>query len=330
MNATDTRVEQPATISLSKSSAELAAACHRELPWFDYPPAGTFPKPPADLGPIQYARLDKAVSRCRWTNSALAKRAMSLEPRETVDEESVRQAWKKFFFSHFAFFVTFGCLTDHYRRALDGCRRQDAAALDEAIDGACALWPCAGAVMLYGVDFSPTEVLYKEFIRDQMPEGLSGTWLAEYQELQQCKIEWKHAVKRHRLDAYQQRLMDAEGAYHKHHREVMRRCVPELVSRLQEYEMEHGPLEVDDEHLAAFDRWFHIRRSPELDLSGYIDTTCQVLSVVHTDIVGGTWMPPDAITLVANGFEVLLATLSAGLQASAASAGGRESRVAVR
>lgn len=285
---------------------------YRELPWIRLPQSGTPPEHWQGPTAAQRSDFERQIRECLARSRRLAVEACRVLPRETVEMASVRLGWRRFFLSHFAFFYNFAFLGDCYRAIRKALHDRDLQALTAWVDRACALWHSAGAFMLYGVDFSPTEEIYKLHLRPCMPEGLSGTWLREYKHLSQQKRALHEAFMaetgelRPQLANAQARLRQAEKVYHLQHSRVMQACVPEMVSLLQNYEAAHGPLEIAEEHFRIYDDWFHVSRSPEMDRFQYLQAACAVFSEISEDILSSTGLQQENLSFLEQGIEAMV------------------------
>lgn len=299
-------------LSVDPNDALSDESIYRELPWIRLPLSGA---PPGGLGMLTAAQrsdLERQMEECFGTSRRLAVEACRVAPRETVDMAAVRLGWKRFFLSHFAFFYNFAFIGDCYQAICEALHDPDPQRLTTWVDRTCALWRSAGAFMLYGVDFSPTEEIYKLHIRSCMPAGLSGTWLREYKHLSQHKRAWQGAFmaetgeQRPQLADAHVRLRQAERIYHLQHGKVMQACVPEMVSLLQNYEVAHGPLEVTEEQFRIYDDWFHVNRSPVIDRFQYLQKACAVFSEVSEDILSSTGLQEETLSFLEQGIGVML------------------------
>jgi hypothetical protein len=300
------------SLSVDPGDAISNESIYRELPWIRLPLSGAPPEPWQGFTAAQQADLARQMEECLGTSQRLAVEACRVAPRETIDLAAVRLGWRRFFLSHFAFFYNFAFIGECYRAICETLHDPDPQALTCWVDRTCALWQSAGAFMLYGVDFSPTEEVYKLHIRSCMPAGLSGTWLREYKHLSQHKRAWQGAFlaetgeRRPRLADAQVRLRQAERVYHLQHSRVMQACVPEMVSLLQNYEVAHGPLEVSEEQFRIYDDWFHVSRSPEIDRFQYLQKACAVFSEVAEDILSSTGLQQETLSYLEQGIGVML------------------------
>jgi hypothetical protein len=285
---------------------------YQELPWIQLPLSGTPPELWQGCTAAQWSDLERQIEECLATSRRLAVEACRVVPRETVDIAAVRLGWKRFFLSHFAFFYNFAFLGDCYRGICKAMNDPDPQDLTVWVERACALWRSAGAFMLYGVDFSPTEEIYRLHLRSCMPQGLSGTWLREYKHVNQQKRVWQEASmagtgeRQPRLADAHVRLRQAEKVYHLQHGRVMQACVPEMVSLLQNYEAAHGPLDIAEEHFMIYDDWFHVSRSPEIDRFQYLQSACAVFSEVSKDILSSTSLQQETLSFLEQGIEVMM------------------------
>jgi hypothetical protein len=284
---------------------------HREMPWIALSPSAEVP--PGEFSDAERERLLQDILGCRRSLAVAQELVRKRQGATAVEPREVRDAWRKFFVSHCAFFHTFALLASRYRAA--------AAALEQGewpqreVDQACALWRLAGALMLYGVDFSPTDVIYQEFIRPRMPQAFSGTWLREHVLLSDCRREFERALEsrletdRERCREIKARLAEGEKRYHQFHFQVMVSCVPELTSKLQEYQMEHGKLSRDETHFQAYDEWFHVLRLADIDFSVYVRSMCAVFSELLADLVEGTFLEPQPLAALTAGISTVLEIL---------------------
>lgn len=293
---------------------------HREMPWITLSDSAAVPLAGADMPAGERQRLLQDLVGCERTlmvATSLVRRresaAAAIEPRE------VRDGWRKFFVSHAAFFHVFALLADCYREATTALAAGDWPLRE--IQRASALWRLAGALMLYGVDFSPTEEIYQGYIRPQMPEAFSGTWLREYALVTESRRAFDRALEA-RAGAHREVVRDlksglAEGekCYHTYHFQVMLACVPDLTSKLQEYQVEHGKLSREDRHYQIYDAWFHVLRLPGIDLASYVRSVCAVFSELLADVVAGTFLAPEPLAALTGGMATVLEMLRAAVGA---------------
>jgi hypothetical protein len=287
---------------------------HREMPWITLSSSAEVPRGGAVLRKCERQRLLQDIlecERCLAAAESFVHRRGSSEG--VVDPQEVRNGWRKFFLAHYAFFHTFALLADLYR--------QCAAALAQGswplhqIEQVCSLWRLAGALMLYGVDFSPTETIYQQYIRPRMPEAFSGTWLREYALLSESRrhfdraLDDKAVVHRELVRDLRSSLSESEKCYHQFHFQVMLACVPDLTSKLQEYQLEHGKLVQSEQHFEIYDEWFHVLRLPDVDLSCYVRSVCALFSELLADLVDGTFLEPDPLAKLTAGVSTVLEIL---------------------
>lgn len=296
---------------------------YRGIHWIQMPLPPGPPKLAQGVEAAERARLETIIEDCRTAASDLAARAarQPLRTAEEIDGGAVEDVWRKFLFAHFAFFFDFAFLAEVYGRAFEALEVRDFVRIDIHSDQICHLWRAAGALIRYGVDFTPTEELYKVYIRPAMPEGLSGSWLREYQQLRLRKKAWRSATLRctgpdaPRVQQAGARVVEAEKDYHKLHFQVMQACVPELTSMLQAYESEHGPLEIEEGHYALYDRWFHVERIEDASYETFVTEGCRALRDVLDDIERGTGLEVGVLGFIEQGVSTLLSLMSEGLGA---------------
>ncbi len=289
---------------------------HREMPWIALSPSAEVP-PAAAVSEAERRRLLEDIVGCRRSLAAARELVRRRQGAAEVEPREVRDAWRKFFVSHCAFFHTFALLASRYRRGAAALGRGSWP--DQELEQACALWRLAGALMLYGVDFSPTETIYQESIRPRMPEAFSGTWLREYALLTDCRREFDRALEsrpeadRERCREIKARLAESEKLYHQFHFQVMVSCVPDLTSKLQEYQIEHGKLSREPRHFELYDEWFHVLRLPDIDFSGYVRSVCAVFSELLADLVEGTFLEPQQLAALTAGISTVLQILGSNV-----------------
>jgi hypothetical protein len=292
---------------------ESPGALHREMPWISLPTSAELPRPGLAIREGERRRLLQDLLECERTRQAaetsLLRRAVHGGIDVEIGPREVRDAWRKFFLSHSAFFHVFGLLADLYRRCAMTLE-QGGWPLRE-IEQACALWRLAGALMLYGVDFSPTETIYQQYIRPHMPEAFSGTWLREYILVTVQRRRFNRALDgrledhRDQVGYLRTELSRSEKCYHQFHFQVMLACVPDLTSKLQAYQLEHGDFKLTERHFETYDRWFHVLRQ-DLDLASYARSTCAVFSELLTDLAAGTLLEPAPLAELTAGTAVVL------------------------
>ncbi|HEX5718458.1 MAG TPA: hypothetical protein VF179_20010 [Thermoanaerobaculia bacterium] len=284
-----------------------------ELPWLRLPLSGAPPYHSDDLTAAQRSDLERHKEECLRTSRQLSVAACRVDlPREDVDLAAVRLGWKRFFLSHFAFFYNFALIGYCYRTICETLHNSDPQGLATWLDRTCVLWRSAGAFMLYGIDFSPTEKIYKIHIRSSMPEGLSGTWMREYEYLNQQKrllrgifMDEKGGHCSLPTDANLM-LRQAEKVYHLQHSKVMQACVPEMVSLLQDYELAHGSLATAEDQYRIYDDWFHVSRSPGIDRFQYLQKAYALFSEVSTDILTSTSLQQETLSFLEQGIGVMV------------------------
>ncbi len=295
---------------------------HQGMPWIQLPLSAAPPRQSAPLPEEERRILDRRLAECRRLNDVLPVRAHRREDKpEEITAQAVRQGWRRFFLSHFGFFFTFTMLAECYERAVEHLTGTGTIHV-ELLERACILWRGSGALMVYGIDFHPTEEIYCEHIRPFMADGLSGTWMREYQRVNQGRKAWRAAVGKGgatnpELQEIGARLSEAERFYHRYHVQVMQTCVPDMISKLQDYEVAHGPVETSEAHRLAFDRWFHVARSEEIDLQGYLRTACAVFSELLRDITSMTSLPKETLLHLSQGVAMTLQILAESLRKDA-------------
>ena len=291
---------------------------HREMPWVALSPNGRLPRDPAfPAGPKARQVLLQDLVDCERTLRAAEAlfRKREKSGGSEIGHREVRSSWRKFFLAHSAFFYVFALLADLYRQSIAALESGDRPVRE--IDEACALWRLAGALMLYGVDFWPTETIYQNYIRPQMPDAFSGTWLREYILLAERRKELdrlfheKAAADADLLTSLRSHLSEGQRCYHNFHFQVMLACVPDLTSKLQEYELEHGSLSLDDKHFQIYDEWFHVVRLPDIEMSSYVRSACAVFSEILADLVEGTYLEPEPLQHLTHGISTVLEILQA-------------------
>ncbi len=288
----------------------LGVSIHRELPWIRLPLSGALPKDPAALTAPERGALEGLLNQSRNLGNQLLLAPRQAHLGAAMDEATVRQGWQRFFRSHFAFFYDLALLGESYRELTRAVAEEDLPQLRLAVDRTCILWRAAGALMLYGVDFSPTEEIYKCHIRSHMPPGLSGTWLREYIVCNRWKRLWQERQEREvagqEISDLKARLRHAEKSYHLQHRQVMHACVPEMVSLLQDYVTSHGQLEPTEGNFQTYDGWFHVDRVERIDLACYIQTGCDLFTTIIEDILSVTALQEETLRFLEQGFGVML------------------------
>lgn len=292
---------------------------HREMPWITLSAFAEVPRAGGVICESKRERLLQDILRCERSLAAAKDHARRRESSadRTIDPQEVRNGWRKFFLAHAAFFHTFALLADIYQRCT--------AALEHGswpfgeIEQARSIWRLAGALMLYGVDFYPTETIYQEYIRPSMPEAFSGTWLREYALLTERRRSFDRVLdEKAEIDGELVRhlrscLAEAERCYHNFHFQVMLACVPDLTSKLQEYQIEHGKLTREERHFEIYDEWFHVVRLPDVDLSGYVRSACTVFCELLADLAEGTFLEPDPLAKLTLGISTALEILRAAV-----------------
>lgn len=302
----------------------LLESFHREMPWVALSRSAELPRLPGsaarDKGRQMLLQdLLDCERTLRAAETLFRKRersgASEINPRE------VRSGWRKFFLAHAAFFYVFALLADLYRQCTAALGRGDRPLRE--IEQACALWRLAGALMLYGVDFWPTETIYQNYIRPQMPEAFSGTWLREYALLAERRkgldrlLHEKAEADGELVSSLRSHLSEGQRCYHNFHFQVMLACVPDMTSRLQQYELEHGSLSLEEKHFQIYDDWFHVLRLPETELSCYVRSACAVFSEILADLVEGTFLEPEPLKHLTNGISMVLEILQAEVRGQA-------------
>jgi|HubBroStandDraft_3_1064219.scaffolds.fasta_scaffold07330_4 hypothetical protein len=295
-------------------------SCHREMPWISLATSAEVPQGGTALPERERQRLLQDILECRRcvldSQGCIPHRQHAGDCEIEIDPREVMGGWRKFFLAHYAFFHAFGLLAARYRESAAALERRSWP-LGE-IEQACSLWRLAGALMLYGVDFTPTEAIYERHIRPQMPEAFSGTWLREYILLTAQKRRFQRALDGRSADHprlvqdLRARLHAAEKRYHELHFQVMLACVPDMTSKLQAYQFEHGDFKLGERHFQAYDEWFHVLRV-ELDLSGYVRSVCAVCRELVADLAGGTLMAADPLAELIGGLLTVLRMLRSAL-----------------
>ena len=303
----------------------LLESFHREMPWVALSPSAEVPRSPGSAArPKEHQVLLQDLQDCKSTLRAAEALFRTRERSRTseIDPREVRNGWRKFFLSHSAFFYVFALLADLYRQCTATLERGDWPVRE--IEQACALWRLAGTLMLYGVDFWPTETIYQNYIRPQMPDAFSGTWLREYALLAERRkgldrlLHEKAEGAAEVVGNLRSHLSEGQRCYHNFHFQVMLACVPDLTSKLQEYESEHGSLSLDEKHFQIYDDWFHVLRLPEIELSCYVRSACAVFSEILADLVEGTFLEPEPLKHLTNGIAMVLEILQAEVRSQAA------------
>lgn len=294
-------------------SLDRLESLHREMPWIALSPSAEVPQAGTSLRQDERERLLQDILECERSLAAAESFVRRREHTEGqgVDPQEVHGGWRKFFLAHYAFFHAQALLAEVYQSCT--------AALEgglwplREIEQACSLWRLSGALMLYGVDFSPTETIYQQYIRPRMPEAFSGTWLREYARLTEQRrrfdraLDEKSAVHRELVRDLRSSLTAGEKCYHTFHFQVMLACVPDLTSKLQEYQLEHGKLVVEERHFEIYDEWFHVVRLPDISLSSYVRSVCAIFSELLADLVEGTFLEPDPLAKLTAGVATVLA-----------------------
>lgn len=290
-------------------------ACHREMPWIVLAPSAAVPQ---EVTARERRRLVEDLERCLFSLGTCESciRRRTAPAGEEIEAGEVVAGWRKFFLAHYAFFHVFGLLGDLYHKATAELARERFPL--RRIEQACSLWRLAGALMMYGIDFAPTEPIYRRCIRPAMPEGFSGTWLREYMLLTAARQRFNRTLAA-KAEAYptlvqdvRERLQAGEKRYHELHGRVMSACVPDLTSKLQSYQLEHGDFRLGETHFQAYDDWFHVLRL-EIDLSGYVRSACAVLSELLADLTAGTFLTRGPLADLTAGIGTVLEVLRTAL-----------------
>jgi hypothetical protein len=291
------------------------------MPWIALGLSAEAPRPASALPAGERQRLRQDLLDCERLRLAAAAAATARPrespTRETFDPREVRGAWRQFFLAHAAFFHTFALLAAAYEQGAATLERGDLP--EPEVAQACSLWRLAGALMAYGVDFAATEAIYRSSIRPCMPEAFSGTWLREFSLLSARRRPFEQALEAKAKShpepvlALKARLFAAEKSYHTCHFGAMLACVPDLSSKLQEYQMEHGKLTPEERHAEIFDAWFHVVRLPEVSLSSFVRSATAVFSELLADLRAGTSLPPGTRGQLTDGVATVLALLRQGI-----------------
>lgn len=288
----------------------LGVSIHRELPWIRLPLSGALPDQPAALTEPERAGIHESLRSCRKLRNELPTALRQARLDTEMNEATVRLGWQRFFRSHFAFFYDLALLGECYREIARSVAAEDLPGLRRTVDRTCTLWRAAGALMLYGIDFYPTEEIYKSHIRPHMPPGLSGTWLREYIVCGQWKRRWQDKqeveFERHEMADLKARLRQAEKCYHLQHRQVMQACVPEMISLLQNYVSSNGQLDPTEGNFRTYDEWFHVARVEKADLAEYVQTGCDLFTTIMKDISSFTNLQEETLRFLEQGFGVML------------------------
>src|SRR5579885_564012 len=252
--------EAPMCGEPSAAAKELSESIQCGMPWLTLPSSAEVPRADGALPADVRQDLRLAILSCErslaMTATSAVRRTESLEPG-AIGPEEIRNGWRKFFLGHHAFIYAFALLADFYRQ--QAAVREGVERPSPEVGTICALWRLAGALMAYGVDFPATEAIYRLSIRPSMPEAFSGTWLREYVSLAAQRRRFDRALDAgaefHPAAARKVRdlLAEAEKCYHNLHFQVMLTCVPDLVSKLQDYQATHGKLTFEERHFARFD-----------------------------------------------------------------------------
>lgn len=289
---------------------------HRELPWTELPRPQWLATLDGESLAERHREVKKAIEESERLSDALVathvRRESNLEL--VITDDIVRSAWGRFFLCHVVFFYGFALLSESYRRMIELLWTNDQSGLEKELERTGTLWAFSGHVMLYGVDFVSTETVYKGYIRPYMPEALSGTWIPEARLIETRKLQLDQALRSSGLPVekkrqVERRLRRAEQIYHRRHGEVMKACVPELVSKLQKYKQDHGTFQQEDRHSDVIDHWFHVRRSTEIDLAGYVETGCREISRLLRDVGSETSLDEAALAVIAEGVRTMLGML---------------------
>jgi hypothetical protein len=285
------------------------------MPWIILSSSAELPRGGADLRAAERERLLQDLLDCEGCLVA----ARDLIHRRdkpagsAIDSREVANAWRKFFLAHYAFFHSFAILAEVYQQAIRTL--EQGGWPQREIEQAAAIWSLAGALMRYGVDFAPTEGIYQQHIRPRMPEAFSGTWLREYALLGERRRRLKRAlderatVDRERAVALRTTLSEGERRYHTFHFEVMLACVPDMTSKLQQYEVENGKLVAEERQYEIYDEWFHVLRVPEIDLSGYVRSACTLLNDLLVDLMEGTYLETEPLSRLTAGIATVVEIL---------------------
>lgn len=288
---------------------------HREMPWIILSTSAEVPRIGTELRAGERERLLDDLLECERCLMAAEGLILRRERQAgaAIDPREVRGAWRKFFLAHYAFFHSFAVLAEVYQQAIETLEQGGWPQREMA--QASAIWCLAGALMRFGVDFAPTETIYQQYIRPRMPEAFSGTWLREYALLGERRRRLKRLLddrattERERVQELRAVLSEGERCYHTFHFQVMLACVPDMTSKLQQYEVEHGKLGVDEDQYGIYDEWFHVLRVPDFELASFVRSVCTLFPDLLTDLMEGTYLEPEPLARLTAGCATVLEIL---------------------
>jgi hypothetical protein len=254
----------------------------RAYPVIQLPESGRVPAgcTTEKLTVLQYdervAGLEKLCNEI-WSPRDLKQHPLSVEVRTA----EIARAWRLWIQSHHSFLCVFSVLAYAYDRLLESAAPPAYAQARQWAEDVSALWKTAGALMVYGCDFYPTQAIYCTYIRTQMPAAFSGFWLREWilvRTAMRAWEEWLSNKQTPELLELQATVRQGLQVYHDHHDRVMQAAVPDGKSLAHDYHKLNGCKHPVAEHeLATYDSWFRVERVPQTRWE-FVDRTCREFS----------------------------------------------------
>jgi len=213
-------------------------------------------------------QLDERIALLENLSNAIWSLPRELKQHRSFSEptaDEIARAWRLWIQSHHSFLCDFSVLAYAYDHlTVEAAARPASAQARQWAEDVAALWRTAGALMIYGCDFHPTQAIYCTYIRSKMPEAFSGFWLREWILVRAAREAWEKLVS----DKRSPEVVELENItrrglqiYHNYHGHVMRTAVEDGTSLAQDYHKKKGCKHAVAEHeFVIYDSWFRVER----------------------------------------------------------------------
>jgi hypothetical protein len=262
--------------------------------------------------------LDRLEKFSRSIEIWLSCRTATEDERSSpVTQDQIARAWRLWLQSHHGFFFNFAILAYAYDQLSEAANKSALAAATQWAEDVAALWRSAGALMMYGCDFHPTQAIYCAYIRAEMPEAFSGFWLREWVEVRRSSHIWDQvarAIASPELAALQTVVKAGQHAYHRHHEYVMHVAVPDGKSLAREYQSQQGSAHPITEHeFQSYDAWFRAVRVAQTRAE-FSEMACREFSRTIAEIERGNFLAESVMNDLRLGFGTIVRILRTWLR----------------
>lgn len=280
-------------------------------PVIELPESGRVPpvyaaEKPTVLQFDECVELLEDVSHALWS---LPRNVAQHRPTLEIRTDEIAHAWRLWIQSHHSFLCVFSVLAYAYERLTESATQPASPQSRQWAEDVATLWKTAGALMVYGCDFHPTQEIYCTHIRPRMPEAFSGFWLREWILLRTARESWETLVSSKQSpqvleleDIARHGLRD----YHDYHGRVMRIAVPDGKSLAFDYHKLKGCKHaVTELEFATYDSWFRVQRVAQTRWEFVVRACCEFCKTIG-EIRQSSFLSEDVISDIQFGFRAIL------------------------